>query len=115
MTFLDPGYATLDEALVMTNRLSDPTGIDFITPGNISIYPNPVNNHVIYADLSNNPTGNWRYELLNTMGQEVQAASLNVNGTQAQIILNETTARGMYYLSLYENDQKQIVKAVMVK
>jgi hypothetical protein len=115
MTFLDPSYATPDEARVMTNRLSDPTGIDFITPGGISIYPNPVNNHVIYADLLDNPTGNWRYELLNTMGQKVAAAPLNVKGTQAQIILNETTAPGMYYLSLYQNDKKQLVKSVMVK
>ncbi|HTM67396.1 MAG TPA: T9SS type A sorting domain-containing protein [Flavipsychrobacter sp.] len=115
MSFPDQSYTTPDEALVMTNRLSDPTGIEIITPGGISVYPNPVNNGVIYADLLDNPTGNWRYELANTLGQKVAAAPLNVKGTQAQIILNETATPGMYYLSLYQNDKKQTVKALMIK
>jgi hypothetical protein len=115
MSFSDPAYGTPDDAYVMTSRLSDPTGIDFISSGEVSIYPNPVNNHVIYANISNNTTGNWRYELVNTLGQKTAAAPLAVKGTQAQIILNEATAPGMYYLSLYRNNERQVVKPVIIK
>lgn len=68
----------------------------------ITIYPNPAKDHItIDCGTLANVTG-YQIKIVNTLGQEVYKTSLNQQ--QFTIPLNSWTGKGLYFVSLYDNN-----------
>ncbi|MDQ6904867.1 MAG: T9SS type A sorting domain-containing protein, partial [Bacteroidota bacterium] len=72
------------------------------TSKEISVYPNPVTNGVIGLQLSNQPEGKYRIELINKAGQVIMAKQINhEEGSSIEnIVLDKYTVHGMYQLKV---------------
>ena len=68
----------------------------------ITIYPNPAKDQItIDCGTLANVTG-YQIKIVNTLGQEVYKTSLNQQ--QFSIPLNSWTGKGLYFVSLYDNN-----------
>jgi hypothetical protein len=72
----------------------------------ISIYPNPVENDVIYLHFSNVPTGKYKMSLLNSSGHLLLYKEVNHKNENDQKILqfNREWPSGVYHLEIIKPD-----------
>jgi len=90
--------------------VSEATGVNDLLASTISIYPNPTNG-LVNIQLNNN-TGNFSYNVANTVGQQVRQGKLVHNSTSLD--LSELTD-GVYFMKITDTvSQKYMVKKIMI-
>jgi hypothetical protein len=85
--------------------------IPSLNPRGITVYPNPIRNGQIGLAFNNMPAGNYRYRLLNEIGQELQTGSVNHPGGNStdDIPLNKSITNGAYQLEIFSPDNTRTV------
>jgi hypothetical protein len=66
----------------------------------ISVYPNPANDHITIdcGNLAN--VSGWNIKIVNTLGQEVFSGAMN---TQQYVVpLNTWSGQGIYFVKIYD-------------
>jgi hypothetical protein len=79
----------------------------------VRVYPNPFNTSIIVEVRSNTPiTANDRMEIYSNSGIMVYKRSLSGRMNSTRIILNDLPklAAGIYYLRIFINGEKQVIK-----
>ncbi|HEY8660013.1 MAG TPA: T9SS type A sorting domain-containing protein [Hanamia sp.] len=68
----------------------------------ISVYPNPVTGGIINLQLINQPAGNYKVRLLNSLGQVIAAKEINHRGgsSSQSVSFNKYTLQGIYHLEV---------------
>lgn len=74
-------------------------GVDPVTRQELKIFPNPVTEGTVHLDFGSLEQGDYRYELVNTIGQSVKAGQVRHNGSVQALDLGNTAA-GVYILRL---------------
>jgi hypothetical protein len=99
----------------VTLRTGTPTGIEeLVTGGNISIYPNPVNNEM-NVDINMIKSANVTFNIVNVLGQQIGSPivkKLNAGQNMTQISTSDLTT-GIYFLNISTergNLQQKFVK-----
>jgi len=89
---------------------------DLVTPGKISIYPNPVTNNQFTLQFGKIAAGNYNIELTNVMGQTIMQRTVNVQAEdQVEIIsIKSTVARGVYLVKVVGADKVSILNQKLV-
>ncbi len=91
----------------------DPTGIGEITETTAGIYPNPSNGQ-FRLELSAHEAATYQVSMLNALGIEVYAKTIEVSGTYSEEIDLNNLAEGIYYLYL-KNDNNSMIKKVIIR
>jgi hypothetical protein len=86
-----------------------------LDPSGIIVYPNPIENGQIGLAFNNMPSGNYRYRLLDILGQEMQTGSINHAGGNATdaIAISKFIAKGTYQLEIFLPDNTKTVISVV--
>lgn len=84
--------------------------------GNISVYPNPARENRININLKNQPSGNYKIDLSNTLGEQIYSETLNNNGVTGnfQIKLPAGVANGIYHLKITSPDHTSQSKVLLI-
>lgn len=114
--FSDPfanGWGWAIDNLRIQRPASAPVTV--LSPGNISVFPNPFNGTFSISVQSSKPVSNVQIDVFNMYGQKMKTASLpNISGfVKEEINLNKTGA-GMYFVTVKENGQ-QVYSQKLVK
>jgi len=86
------------------------------TKPNVTVYPNPVRNHVANLQISELEAGVYRLSLIAANGavQELNAITLD-GGTETRLLhLPKSLAAGIYQLRIVNPDGKTIVKSLQI-
>ncbi|MFT3909518.1 MAG: hypothetical protein QM737_08845 [Ferruginibacter sp.] len=83
----------------------------------ISVYPNPVENHIIQLHFSNQPAGAYRIELVNNLGQPVYNGNAEINDAYSKkpIRIANSISPGVYQLNIYDEKGKKTLIQVVIK
>jgi len=89
---------------------------DIVTPGKISIYPNPVTNNQFTLQFGKIAAGNYNVELTNVMGQTIMQRTVNVQAEDQveTISIKSTIARGVYLVKVVGADKVSILNQKLV-
>ena len=99
-------------AEIFTRKAPD----NLITPGKISIYPNPVTNNQFTLQFGKIAAGNYNIELTNVMGQTIMQKTVNVQAEDQveTISIKSTVARGVYLVKVVGADKVSILNQKLV-
>jgi hypothetical protein len=107
-------FVTPRQVIILSKNFPPATAVAEITvPGNIAVYPNPVNNHTFYISL---PAGSSEgsYDVINASGQSVCSGKLPSGQTVCSVQLKKETASGIYYIRI-TNDGKVSIRKIIVE
>ncbi|QGY44356.1 T9SS type A sorting domain-containing protein [Maribellus comscasis] len=88
-----------------------------LSPGNVSIFPNPAENQVnLTFEISNDKIKDIQIVFYNTFGQNVKSIQFeNVYGTTTKTIDISGFTKGMYLVNILENGQKVTSRKLIKK
>ncbi len=85
-----------------------------LSPGNISVFPNPFNNSLNVEIQSQKQTSDIQINLFNIYGQKIETLELpNVSGYEKKYINTTNLKPGIYLVSINENGQPVYSKKVI--
>lgn len=85
-----------------------------INSNDVYVYPNPFTGSSFQIHFENIPTGLYKYDIINTLGQVVDHGKINLNTTNSTLTTNNTLQSGIYVLRLVdENNNKYSVKLLI--
>lgn len=85
-----------------------------INSNDVYVYPNPFTGSSFQIHFENIPTGLYKYDIINTLGQVVDHGNINLNTTNSTLTTNNTLHSGIYVLRLVdENNNKYSVKLLI--
>lgn len=99
VVYSDASYATVSSAYAHAAKLAPaPTSVSELSLGNLSLYPNPLTGDELHLSSTHVMDKNCSYELINSVGQRVAAATIRLNNGKATIPLNQPA--GSYFFLL---------------
>jgi len=83
----------------------------------LSVYPNPVENHIVQLHFLNQPAGTYSIELINGLGQPVYDGNIEINdaNTRKPIKISKAISAGVYQLNVYDGNRKKTILRVVIK
>jgi hypothetical protein len=86
-----------------------------LNPAGITVYPNPIQNGQIGLAMNNMAAGNYRYRLLNEIGQDIQTGNFTHSGGNATLYipLTKSIQRGTYELEIFLPDNTKMVLSIV--
>jgi hypothetical protein len=89
-------------------------GIDDISLGNISLYPNPATNEVFVA-LKDTNFSNFEIKIANSLGQTLQTLNESSLNGSTEVAINVSSYRtGLYFVTI-EIDGQSVTKKLVIK
>jgi|GEM_PF-3480737 hypothetical protein len=107
----DPAAGINYYRIISTNILNEQSyssvvsvSMPTINVSGITVYPNPIQNQRIGISMNNMPTGAYRYNLLNDLGQQIQSGNFTHPGGNAttSILINTPISKGTYRLEIFD-------------
>jgi hypothetical protein len=114
--FSDPyanGWGWVIDNLEIQRPVSAP--LTLLSPGNISVFPNPFNETFSVMIQSQKSVSNVQIDIFNVYGQKIKTAILpNIVGFAKEEINLERIVKGMYFITVKENGQ-QVYSQKLIK
>lgn len=80
----------------------------------VQVYPNPVKGHVMNVEMNNLPTGNYSFELFNSLGQRVYNDRIRYQGNAAvSVKLPSTIPPGVYNLKISKSGNQYTIRLLL--
>jgi len=115
--YTNSSFTTVSKVWVDTNYVATVAAVPTIgntTTNDITVYPNPVTNHVVNLDIANN-NGVWSCQLISVTGQQVAAGNFAVASGHAQVVIPAAVTPGIYYLRINNNGMMVATKPLTIK
>ncbi len=105
---------SITHTYVHTQRLPLYTSVPLVTSQDgITIYPNPVANHIFTMNVPAN-LSDAAYRMVNITGQEILKGNILASG-QVSIHVPANIASGIYYMQLYSNGKQISVRSIEIR
>jgi hypothetical protein len=93
-----------------------PLSIDTIASNDITVFPNPLTGSSYQIHFENIPFGNYRYAILNTLGQVVDHGKINLTNTLNKTLTpNIILQNGIYILKLVDEQNKNYSVKLLIE
>ncbi len=74
-------------------------------------FPNPAST-VINLSLTANQTGNYQYELINELGQQLEKGNIDFGSSRNYSLNIESLQTGVYFIKVYNSSSNQTIKFI---
>jgi hypothetical protein len=93
-----------------------PLSIDTIASNDITVFPNPLTGSSYQIHFENIPFGNYRFAILNTLGQVVDHGKINLTNTLNKTLTpNIILQNGIYILKLVDEQNKNYSVKLLIE